>query len=34
LKPIPEELCNRFEIVLDKGTLDAILPEDRVANIR
>jgi hypothetical protein len=34
LKLIPEELTNRFDLVLDKGTLDAILPEDDKANIK
>jgi hypothetical protein len=34
LKPVGEEWCGRFDLVLDKGTLDAILPEDRADNIQ
>jgi hypothetical protein len=26
LKPIPAELARKYDVVLDKGTLDAILP--------
>lgn len=26
LKPIPQEMTARYDIVIDKGTLDAILP--------
>ena len=33
LKPVPEEVRGRFELVVDKGTLDAILPEDKPDNI-
>lgn len=29
LKELPEEFMNRFHVVLDKGTLDALLPEQQ-----
>ena len=29
LKKMPEEYLNNFDVVLDKGTLDALLPEDK-----
>lgn len=29
LKPIPQEMAGKYDIVIDKGTLDAILPEDK-----
>ena len=34
LKPIAEDLEGKFDLVLDKGTLDAILPEDKPENIK
>lgn len=34
LKLIPQEMTGRYDIVIDKGTLDAILPEDKPDNIK
>lgn len=33
LKPLPQELLGNYDVVVDKGTLDAILPEDNEQNM-
>jgi hypothetical protein len=34
LQPIKEQLIGQYDIVIDKGTLDAILPEDKPEDIK
>lgn len=32
-QPLSEEYIGKFNVVVDKGTLDAMLPEDTEANV-
>ena len=34
LQKMPEQFIKNFDIILDKGTLDALLPEDKHNTIK